>query len=69
MCSLKIQGNALLSRVSNECEHLIFTLAKLTQSTKYMFKVVKEMLAISKGSKFNFTYNVTPFLVFLVAKI
>ena len=48
---------------------IVFTLAKLNQSTKYMLKVAKEMLAKGKSSKFNFTYKVTPFLVFVVAKI
>ena len=47
----------------------VFTLAKLSQSTKYMFKVAKEMLAKGRSSKFNATYKVTPFLVFVVAKI
>ena len=41
----------------------------LNQSTKYMRKVAKEMLAKGKASKFNFTYKVAPFLVFVVAKI
>ena len=45
---------------------IVFTLAKLNQSTKYMLKVAKEMLAKGKSSKFNFTYKVTPFLVFVV---
>ena len=48
---------------------IVFTLAKLNQSTKYMLKVAKEMLAKGKSSKFNFTYKVTPFLVFVVPKI
>ena len=48
---------------------IVFTLAKLNQSTKYMLKVAKEMLAKVKGSKFNFTYKATLFLVFVVAKI
>ena len=48
---------------------IVFTLAKLNQSTKYILKVAKEMLAKGKSSKFNFTYEVTPFLVFAVAKI
>ena len=48
---------------------IVFTIAKLNQSTKYMLKVAKEMLAKSKSSKFNFTYEVTPFLVFVVSKI
>ena len=47
---------------------IVFTLAKLNQSTKYMPKVAEEMLAKSKSSKFNFTYKVTLFLVF-VSKI
>ena len=46
---------------------IVFTLAKLNQSTKYMLKVAKEMLAKSKSSEFNFTYKVTPFLAFVVA--
>ena len=48
---------------------MVFTLAKLNQSTKYMLKVAKEMLAKGKSSKLNFTYKVAPFLVFVVAKI
>ena len=48
---------------------IVFTLVKLNQSKKYMLKVAKEMLTKSKSSKFNFTYKVTPFLVFVVAKI
>ena len=48
---------------------IVFTLAKLNQSTKYMLKVAKEKLAKGKSSKFNFTYKVRPFLVFVVAKI
>ena len=68
MCSLKIH-NVLLSRVSNDVSITVFTLAKLNQSTKYMLKVAKEMLANGESSKFNFTYKVTPFLVFVVAKI
>ena len=45
---------------------IVFTLAKLNQSTKYMIKVAKEILAKGKSSKFNFTYKVTPSLVFVV---
>ena len=48
---------------------IVSTLAKLNQSAKYMLKVAKEMLAKGKSSKFSFTYKVTPFLVFVVAKI
>ena len=48
---------------------IVVTLAKLNQSTKYMLKAAKEMLAKGKSSKFNFIYKVTPFLVFVVAKI
>ena len=48
---------------------IVFTLATLNQSIKYMLQVAKEMLAKVKSSKFNFTYKVTPFLVFVVAKI
>ena len=43
---------------------IVFTLAKLNQSTKYMLKVAKEILAKGKSSKFNFTYKVKPSLVF-----
>ena len=45
---------------------VVFTLAKLNQSRKYMLKVAKEILAKGKSSKFNFTYKVTPSLVFVV---
>ena len=48
---------------------MVFTLAKLIHSTKYMLKVAKEMPAKGNSSKFNFTYKVTPFLVFVIAKI
>ena len=48
---------------------MVFTLAKLNQSTKYMLKVAKEMLAKGKSSKLNFTYKVALVLVFVVAKI
>ena len=48
---------------------MVFTLAKLNQSTKYMLKVPKEMLAKGKSSKLNFTYKGKPFLIFVVAKI
>ena len=47
---------------------IVFTVAKLNQSTKYMLKVAKEMLAKGKSPKFDFTFKVTPFLVFVVAK-
>ena len=43
-----------------------FTLSKLNQSTKYMLKVAEEILVKGKSSKFNFTYKVTPFLVYVV---
>ena len=48
---------------------IVFTSAKLNQSTKYMLKLAKEMLAKGKSLKFHFTCKVTPFLVFVVAKI
>ena len=48
---------------------IVFTLVKLNQLTKYMLKVAKEILAKDISSKFNLTYKVTPFLVFVVAKI
>ena len=64
---------------------IVFTLAKLNQSTKYMLKFAKEMLAKGKSSKFKLkqqstgatsmlfwcvtSFKVTPFLVFVVAKI
>ena len=51
MCLLKIHDNVLLYRVSNEFEHDSFTLVKFNQSTKYMLKVSKEMLAKGKSSK------------------
>ena len=85
MCSLKIHDNVPLSRVSIECEHVVFTLAKLDQSTKYMLKFEKEMLAKLENSKFRLeqqitrttstlfwcltSYKLTHFLVFVVAKI
>ena len=85
MCSLKIHGNVPLSRVSIECEHVVFTLAKLDQSTKYMLKFEKKMLAKRENSKFRLeqqstrttstlfwcstSYKLTHFLVFVVAKI
>ena len=85
MCSLKIHDNVPLSRVSIECEHVVFTLAKLDQSTKYMLKFEKKMLAKRENSKFRLeqqstrttstlfwcsaSYKLTHFLVFVVAKI
>ena len=85
MCSLKIHDNVPLSRVSIECEHVVFTLAKLDQSTKYMLKFEKDMLAKLENSKFRLeqqitrttstlfwcltSYKLTHFLVFVVAKI
>ena len=64
---------------------IVFTLAKLNHSIKYMLQVAKETMAKGKSSKFKLKqqsiirtstlfwyltlYKVTTFLVFVVAKI
>ena len=83
MCSLEILDNVLLSLVSDECEYDRLYVSKVKSVNKIHSQSCKRNA--SKGSKFKLkqkstrtmstlfwcltSYKVTPFLVFVVAKI